>query len=315
MMSRPIFADPILDGAADPTVIWNAGRREWWMFYTNRRAHFGGDGVSWIHGSPIGIATSPDGWTWTYRDTARGLDPIAGSTLNTHWAPEVMRDGDAYHMFLTFIEGAPDRFADTIRRILHLTSPDLETWTHHGVVALPTPNAIDACVARCPDGHWRFWYKDEDKGSGTHVARSGDLFEWTYEREVIPGSQSGGRAHEGPNVFTLGGHHWMIIDEWRGQAAFRSSDMIAWDRQGLILDAPGADAMDRRFARHADVVVQDGWAAIYYFTHPQWDEAARSSPQTGEERRTVIHAARAWIEDGMLKATRDVDAFGLVPPT
>ena len=74
-MSQPIFVDPVLDGAADPTVIWNEAKREWWMFYTNRRAHFGGDGHDWIHGSPIGIATSPDGWTWTYRGTAQGPRP------------------------------------------------------------------------------------------------------------------------------------------------------------------------------------------------------------------------------------------------
>lgn len=313
-MSQPIFADPVLDGAADPTVIWNAGRSEWWMFYTNRRAHLGGADVSWIHGSPIGIATSPDGWTWTYRGTAQGLDPVAAETPNTQWAPEVIRVGDAYHMFLTFIAGAPGTFIGVERTILHLTSPDLETWTHHGGIALPTPNAIDACVARCPDGYWRLWYKDETRGSGTHVAMSEDLFEWTYEGEVIPGKDTGGRAHEGPNVFTLGGWHWMIIDEWRGQAAYRSADMIAWERQGLILDTPGSDPMDRRFARHADVVVQDGWAAIYYFTHPQRDEGTNARPETGTERRTVIHAARAWVEDGVLKASRDVTAFMLSPP-
>lgn len=313
-MSQPIFTDPILDGAADPTVIWNAARREWWMFYTNRRAHFVGPGVGWIHGSPIGIATSPDGWTWTYLGTAQGLDPVPTATLNTQWAPEVIRAGDGYHMFLTFIDGAPEKFENTIRRILHLTSPDLETWTHHGGVPLPSPNLIDACLSHCPDGNWRLWYKDEDKGSGTHVARSPTLFDWTYEREVIPGRTSGGRAHEGPNVFALGGHFWMIIDEWRGQAAYRSTDKIAWERQGLILDAPGTDPMDRRFARHADVVPQDDFAAIYYFTHPQWDEAAKPAPETGDERRTVIHAARAWVEDGILKASRDIEPFNLTPP-
>jgi sucrose-6-phosphate hydrolase SacC (GH32 family) len=313
-VSKPIFIDPVLDGAADPTVIFNEARKEWWMFYTNRRAHFGGESVAWIHGCPIGIATSTDGWTWAYRGIARGLDPAGTGTANTHWAPEVIRADDGYHMFLTFIEGAPDKFTETVRRILHLTSPDLETWTHHEAVALPTPNCIDAAVALCPDGLWRLWYKDEDKGSGTHVARSRDLFDWTYEREVIPGKLTGGRAHEGPNVFTLGGHHWMIIDEWRGQAVYRSSDMIDWQRQGLILEGPGTDPMDLRFARHADVVVQKDWAAIYYFTHPQWDEAAKAAPMTGEERRTVVHVARAWAEGGVLKATREVAPFTLTAP-
>lgn len=313
-MSEPIFIDLVNDGAADPTVIWNVERAEWWMFYTNRRAHFGGESVAWIHGSPIGIATSRDGWTWTYRGIAEGLDPVPGQGGNTHWAPEVIRADDGYHMFLTFIAGAPDVFTDTIRRILHLTSPDLESWTHHGAVDLPTTNAIDAAVALCPDGAWRLWYKDEARGSGTHVARSEDLFEWTYEGEVIPGKDTGGRAHEGPNVFALGGWWWMIVDEWRGQMVYRSGDAIAWDRQGLILEGPGRDPMDRSFARHADVVVQDDWAAIYYFTHPQWDEASKPAPESGEERRTVIHAARAWVESDVLMAIRDVAPFVLLSP-
>lgn len=310
-MSEPILVDPVLDGAADPTVIWNAARSEWWMFYTNRRARLEGPGVGWIHGSPIGIATSPDGWTWSYRSTAQGLDPVPDGTLNTHWAPEVIAAADGYHMYLSFIDGAPAHFENTVRRILHLTSPDLESWTHHGALPLPSANVIDACVAACPDGYWRLWYKDEARGSGTHVAMSEDLFDWTYEGEVIPGSQTGGRAHEGPNVFELGGWWWMILDEWRGQAVYRSADAIAWERQGLVLDAPGSDPMDRRFARHADVVPQTDWAALYYFTHPEWDEGAKRAPETVAERRTVIHAARAWVEDGRLHATRDIAPFRL----
>ena len=47
-MSAPIFADPVNDGAADPAVIWNAERREWWMFYTNRRPRHEGPGWEWI---------------------------------------------------------------------------------------------------------------------------------------------------------------------------------------------------------------------------------------------------------------------------
>ena len=313
-MSAPIYVDPVLDGAADPTVIWNAGRREWWMFYTNRRAHFEGPGVGWIHGSPIGIATSPDGVSWSYRGDAQGLDDPAHAGLNTHWAPEVMAADGTYHMYLTYIEGAPDRFENTPRRLIHLTSPDLETWTRHGALTTSSDNCIDAAVARCPDGRWRLWYKDEADGSSTWALTSDDLHNWTLEGRVIPGKNQGGNPHEGPNVFALGGHWWMIIDEWRGQAVYRSADAIDWQRQGLILDAPGADPMDRCFARHADVVVQDGWAACFYFTHPEWDEAAKLAPETPAERRTVIHVARLWVENGVLCADRDADPMPLTSP-
>src|SRR5690606_6361526 len=39
---KPLFRDPIHDGAADPVVIWNPHAQRWWMFYTNRRANIPG---------------------------------------------------------------------------------------------------------------------------------------------------------------------------------------------------------------------------------------------------------------------------------
>jgi hypothetical protein len=35
---KPLYRDPVYDGAADPVVIWNPKVKRWWMFYTNRRA-------------------------------------------------------------------------------------------------------------------------------------------------------------------------------------------------------------------------------------------------------------------------------------
>jgi beta-xylosidase len=303
-VSAPIFVDPVNDGAADPTVIRNEATAEWWMFYTNRRARMDSEGFGWIHGSPIGVATSPDGLNWTYRGTGQGLDDPADPGLNTHWAPEVIYAEGEYHMYLSYIRGTPNRFENVARRIIHLTSPDLETWTRHGSLPLSSENVIDACVFRLANGRYRLWYKDEADGSSTYSAISPDLYSWELEGKVIPGKPEG-QPHEGPNVFALGGHIWMIVDEWRGQAVFRSSDATNWTRQGLILDARGADPMDRSFARHADVVPQGDWAALYYFTHPQWDESVTEAPMTPEARRTVIHAARLWVEDGVLKADRD----------
>ena len=310
-MSRPIFADPVLDGAADPTVIHRRGTDEWWMFYTNRRARLGGDGFGWIHGSPISVAVSRDGArTWTYRGTVVGLDDPADPGLNTHWAPEVIWGLGEYHMYLTYISGAPTGFERAERRIVHFTSPDLESWTRRGPVPQTSPNMIDAAVARCPDGKWRLWYKDEADGSSTWSLTSADLYDWSLEGRVIPG-QPEGNPHEGPNVFELGGWWWLIVDEWRGQAVYRSTDARHWARQGLILDRPGADPDDRRFARHADVVTQGDWAALFYFTHPHWAEAETPAPLTADERRTVIHVARLWVEDGVLQGDRDVDGVSL----
>ncbi|MBM3311967.1 MAG: glycosyl hydrolase, partial [Candidatus Aminicenantes bacterium] len=73
----PLYRDPVFDGAADPSLIWNDAERAWWVFYTNRRANApdAQDGVRWCHGTDIGIASSADGGlTWTYRGTAQGLE-------------------------------------------------------------------------------------------------------------------------------------------------------------------------------------------------------------------------------------------------
>jgi hypothetical protein len=62
----PLFRDPVHDGAADATLIWNRAEKCWWMLYTNRRADAANEkGVKWVHGTDIGIASTPDGGaTW-----------------------------------------------------------------------------------------------------------------------------------------------------------------------------------------------------------------------------------------------------------
>lgn len=57
----PLFRDPVHDGAADPTVIWNRNEQAWWILYTNRRASAPAIGKSWVHGTRIGVASSHDG--------------------------------------------------------------------------------------------------------------------------------------------------------------------------------------------------------------------------------------------------------------
>lgn len=35
LADKPLFRDPIFDGAADPTIIWNKNEKKWFMFYWN----------------------------------------------------------------------------------------------------------------------------------------------------------------------------------------------------------------------------------------------------------------------------------------
>ncbi|MET0860148.1 MAG: family 43 glycosylhydrolase, partial [Microbacterium sp.] len=232
---REIYRDPVYDGATDPTVVLAEGT--WWMFYTQRRATHPdpGPGVAWVHGSRIGIAHSPDGVAWSYVGTlepdASGLHLRAGAPPadidRTHWAPDVIHDGTRWRMYLTEIDGIPDRWDGHARHIVDYESDDLAQWRRRGIVPLSSDRVIDAAVASCPDGVWRLWYKDEADESTTWAAVSVDLEDWRVEGRVI-----GGRPHEGPFVFPLGGWWWMLTDEWRGMAVHRSADATTWERQG-----------------------------------------------------------------------------------
>lgn len=94
MIEAPLFRDPIYDAPTDPVVIWNNERREWWMFYTQRRASRNIVGVAHIHGSTIGVATSPDGNNWLITDEWNGLGVYESEDV-TNWTKNgvILREG------------------------------------------------------------------------------------------------------------------------------------------------------------------------------------------------------------------------------
>ncbi|MCU1406184.1 MAG: glycosyl hydrolase, partial [Glaciihabitans sp.] len=194
-MSAPIYRDQLWQGASDPAVIRREGTGEWWMFYTQRRALLEGTGVEWVHGSRIGVAVSTnDGLSWHYRGVVDGLDEPGDTTLNTHWAPEIVRINGTYHLYLTWIKGTPNAWAGNQRHIIHFTSDDLEGWTRIGRMNVGSDVAIDAAVARTGDGRLRLWFKDEARESTTFGLVSDDGYAWEPEGVVIDG-----RPHEGVN--------------------------------------------------------------------------------------------------------------------
>jgi hypothetical protein len=67
--------------------------------------------------------------------------------------------------------------------------------------------------------------------------------------------------------------------------------------------------MDMRFLRHADVVVVGDHAALYYFTHPEWDERSQTDgPPDVAARKTAVHHGRLTVVDDVLVFERDVPA-------
>ncbi|MFE4799381.1 family 43 glycosylhydrolase [Streptomyces sp. NPDC056708] len=294
----PLFRDPLFDGAADPVAIHHRESGEWWLVYTNRRATAPGPGVAWVHGTDLGVASSADGGcTWTYLGTLTGLDTEWGR--NTFWAPEIIWHDGLYHMYVSYIRGVPDSWAGAAH-IRHYTSPDMLEWTYQGELGLDSGRAIDACVYPLPDGSWRMWFKDESRGSITCAADSPDLYHWRPTGVVLDH-----RGHEGPNVFELGGHYWMIVDEWRGQGVLRSDDLTTWEHQGLILDSPGSRPDDGNIGLHADVVVQGEMAYIFYFTHPGRPAHNNEDDGTQATRRSSLQVAAARVVDGRLHCDRD----------
>ena len=308
--SAPLFRDPIYDGAADPTVIWNHQERAWWLLYTTRRANVPCPRLSWVHGTDIGIASSVDGGQrWLYRGVLEGLEFEPGR--NTFWAPEIIWHNGLYHMYVSYVPGVPADWSGT-RHIVHMTSGDLWQWRFESRLALSSDRVIDACLYRLPDARWRMWYKDEAHGSHTYAADSDDLYHWQVRGPVITDC-----PHEGPNVFRWQGYYWMVTDTWKGLGVYRSADAETWMRQANILDQPGNRQDDQTNGLHADVLVQGERAYIFYFTHP-----GRSAP---DERRmipiltsTSVPRSR-WpnctIRDGVLVCDRDAPFdFVLQPP-
>ena len=303
---KPLYRDPLLDGAADPVVIWNPHVKRWWMFYTNRRANVPGlSGVAWVHGTRIGIAESDDsGATWKHVGVADlALPREVGGDEPTHWAPDVITAPDGrHHMFLTVVPGVFEDWQHP-RRIVHLTSTDLKTWTYVSTLALSADRVIDACVSPLPGGGWRMWYNNERDGKSIYFADSRDLHNWTDHGKVDSITARG----EGPYVFTWRGRHWMLVDTWRGLGVYRSLDLDRWAQQpSLLLDRPGQGVDDGVNGGHPCVVVSGGRAFCFYFTHP--GRAGTITPQDKDSlelRRSSIQVVELFEKDGWLTCDRD----------
>jgi len=313
---KPLFRDPVFDGAADPVVVWNARKNAWWMFYTNRRANAPGlSGVAWVHGCRIGIAESADGGAkWTYAGTAEiELPKDVGGDEPTHWAPDIVTAPDGmHHLFLTVVPGVFEDWQHP-RTIAHLTSADLRHWKFHSALKLASDRVIDACVHRLPDGAWRLWYNNERDDKSIYFADSPDLNTWTDRGKC---SGVAGRG-EGPFVFEWRGKAWMLVDTWKGLGVYRSDDFLHWAGQPeLLLAAPGHGADDGVNGGHPGVVVSGDRAFCFYFTHP--GRAGTINPEaknSAEVRRSSIQVVELLEKDGQLTCDRDAPMhIQLLPP-
>ncbi|NLM26510.1 MAG: glycosyl hydrolase [Firmicutes bacterium] len=301
----PLFRDPIYDGPTDPVIIWNREEKCWWILYTQRRSTDVNIGVSSIHGTKIGVASSRDGAKWLYRGTLPNLDIEPGH--NTFWAPEVIYAEGKYHMYVSYIQGVPTDWQYP-RHIVHYTADNLWDWKFESILELSSDKVIDACVHQLDSGEYKMWYKDEGHSSHTYTAISKDLYKW----EVL-GPEITDGSHEGANVFVFGGKKWMITDRWDGLAVYQSDDFTNWTRCGEnILREPGKRPEDSSIGNHADVLVINDQAYIFYFVHPEFpkeERRNRTKPLTYKEARTVLQVAKLEVKDGCLVCDRDAEFY------
>ncbi|AEH39060.1 family 43 glycosylhydrolase [Halopiger xanaduensis] len=299
----PLFRDPVFDGAADPSIMWNPELEEWWICYTQRRANVGTADKGWIHGSDIGIATSDDGGrSWLYRGT---LELSIEPGHNTYWAPEIVHHDGTYHLFVSYITGIPSDW-DRPRDIVHFTNDRLalEGWTFEGVCDLEHDRVIDPDVHRLDDGTWRMWYK-HDQEAVTVTADSEDLTSWAPESEPTLEEP----PHEAPIVFEWKEYYWLLADSWDGLSVWRSPDGDEWTRQeGRLLDDPGSRPGDDWQGGHPDAFVVDGDAYVLYHVHQSTDEPHAQLDDTGRARQTALQVAELGLEDGWLTCARDAYA-------
>ena len=307
---KPLYRDPVYDGAADPVVIWNPKVKKWWMFYTNRRANVPNlSGVTWVHGTPIGIAESTDGAKWKYAGDANiEIPESAASKTPTFWAPDVVRGDDGkFYMFLTIVPGIFENWQYP-RTIVQLTSDDLRKWNYMQSLPLVSDKVIDAAVLKMPNGTWRLWYNNERDKKTTYYAESTDLKTWTDRGKAI------NNRGEGPKVFRWKDKYWMVYDPWKGLGVYRSDDALNWEVQSYnLLDVPGKGADDEVQGGHPDVVVNNDRAYLFYFTHPG-RRGADAEKDTTEQRRSSIQVVELKLKDGWLVCDRDAPTYIRLTP-
>ena len=307
-VSKPLYQDPIYDGAADPVVVYNSAKDSWYMFYTNRRANVEGlSGVAWVHGTPIGIAESKDhGHSWSYLQDA-DIDLTGVTDIKeglTYWAPEVyVKSSGNYYMFLTLVPGIFENWKHP-RSMIQLESDDLLHWGNAKTLTLASDRVIDACILEIETGHWHLWYNNERDHKSIYYADSTDLSNWTPIGKAV-GDQGG----EGPKVFRWKGYIWMVVDVWDGLAVYRSEDALNWERlPENLLQKPGKGPDDQVIGSHPDVVVSDDRAYLFYFTHP--GRTPENKGKDGYEmRRSSIQVVELDYHDGILSCDRDQPTF------
>ena len=263
----PLFRDPVYDGAADPSFVWNDKERAWWILYTNRRASApdAQDGVRWCHGTDIGIASSSDGGlTWTYRGIAKGLEfgagpqylpglPASSSTAGPITFSSLMSGASLPTGAVTVTSSiTPAPTSSTGPMSPFCRSARTGSSTRSSTPSRPADGACKACdEALAGPGH-----------SWAMTAEDPLSLDCPYPGPVVTD-----KAQEGAAVFWWRGSYWMLVDRWQG-CVLRSTDLSTWTgAAGTILGVPGRRPTTP-ISAYGEVVVQGPEAYLSTSPHP-----------------------------------------------
>ena len=296
---KPLFRDPVQDGAADPVVVYDRNADNFKMFYTNRRAKQDSlSGVAWVHGTNIGIASSKNGAHWKYEGICNFDYDLKGKKLS-FWAPDVIYNEGIYHMYVSIVPGVFEDWYHP-RSIVHFTSTNLTDWEFQSELALSSERCIDATVFQLPNGNWRMYYNNENDNKSIYYADSPNLYDWEDSGKKVIDTRG-----EGAKVFRWKNKNWMIIDSWNGLTVFHSKDLVNWKKQEKrILENPGTGEDDQVRGSHADVWVQGEDAYIFYFTHPG-KTPENKKKDNYETRRSSLQVAKLIYENGKITCERN----------
>lgn len=220
---KPFFIDPVWQGTADPTMLWNPFEQKFYVWYTQRRADLENNkGVEWMHGSQIGIASSKDGKEWIYEGvcSGEGLDDAAKNGFSL-WAPSVIYHNKELHLFVTYVTVVASEWIGD-RYIKHYTSKNGREWKYKSTAKLSSGRCIDPCVYKIKK-KWYMVYKDEKNSEQfTWIAESKNLDDWKVLGQIITDVR-----HEAPYFWEQDGRKMLIVDAWEnGLRVYESKNGI-----------------------------------------------------------------------------------------